>query len=53
MTESRVAPAARDIWQHLMEEGPNADAMALELIQDAGLPPDMGRRVPAGFAAND
>jgi hypothetical protein len=53
VTESRVAPAVRDIWQHLMDAGPNADAMAQELIQDAGLPADMGRRVPAGFAAED
>jgi hypothetical protein len=53
VTETRVAPAVRDIWQHLMEAGPNADSMAQELIQDAGLPADMGRRVPAGFALKD
>ena len=53
VTESRVAPAVRDIWQHLMDAGPNADAMAQDLMQDAGLPADMGRRVPAGFAVDD
>ena len=53
VTESRVAPAVRDIWQHLMDAGPNADSMAQDLIVDAGLPGDMGRRVPAGFAVED
>jgi hypothetical protein len=53
VTESRVAPAVRDIWQHLMDAGPNADAMAQELIHDTGLPADRGRRIPAGFAAEE
>lgn len=53
VTETRVATAVRDIWQHLMDAGPNADSMAQELMQDAGLPADMGRRVPAGFAVED
>lgn len=48
--ESRVAPAVREIWQHLVDAGPNADSMAEDLIQEAGLPADNGRRVPAGFA---
>lgn len=48
--ESRVAPAVREIWQHLLDAGPNADSMAEDLIQEAGLPADKGRRVPAGFA---
>ncbi|WP_103170991.1 hypothetical protein [Paracoccus sp. SY] len=53
VTETRVAPAVRDIWQHLMDAGRYADSMAQELMQDAGLPADMGRRVPAGFAIKD
>lgn len=50
VTESRAVPAVRELWQHLMAAGPNADSMAEELIQEAGLPADEGRRVPAGFA---
>ena len=53
VTETRAAPAVQDIWQHLVDAGPNADAMAQDLIQDAGLPADRGRRVPAGFAAEE
>lgn len=53
VTETRVAPAVRDIWQHLMDAGPNADSMAQELIQDAGLPADRGRRIPTGFAVKE
>lgn len=53
VTEPRIAPAVREIWQHLMQAGQNADGMALDLITEAGLPPDDGRRVPAGFAVED
>ncbi|MCZ0964328.1 hypothetical protein [Paracoccus benzoatiresistens] len=53
VTETRVAPAVRDIWQHLMDAGPNADFMVRELIQDAGLPADKGRRVPVGFEVKE
>lgn len=49
LNESRVAPAVRDIWQHLMDAGPNADPMAEEMILDAGLPMDNRRRVPDGL----
>ncbi len=49
VTEPRIAPAVRDIWQHLMNAGPNADAMVADLLQDAGLPLDQGKRVPDGF----
>jgi hypothetical protein len=48
--EPRVAPAAREIWQHLDQAGQNADAMALDLLQEAGLPADLGRPLPKGFA---
>lgn len=49
VTEPRVAPAARDIWQQILGAGPNADSMAQDLLQDAGLPVDELRRVPKGF----
>lgn len=51
VTESRAVPAVKDVWLHLTGAGPNADAMAEDLIRDAGLPADEGRRVPAGFAS--
>ncbi len=53
VTEPRIAPAVRDIWQHLMNAGSNADAMARDLMQDAGLPIDQDRRAPTGFSVVD
>jgi hypothetical protein len=53
VTEPRVTPAVQDIWQHVLKAGPNADAMAQDLISEAGLPMDEGRRVPDGFAIED
>lgn len=53
VTEPKIAPATRDIWQHLLAAGPNADAMAQDLLQDAGLPLDQGFRIPKGFSAHD
>lgn len=53
VTEPRVAPAVRHIWQQLLDAGPNADSMAQDLIQEAGLPADEGPCVPAGFASRD
>ncbi len=47
--EPRITPAVREIWHLLSEAGPNADAMADDLLQDAGLPPRQGRLVPQGF----
>ena len=49
--EPCIIPAVREIWQHLAQAGQNADAMALDLLQDAGLPPDQGRCIPKGFEA--
>lgn len=51
--ETRVVPAACEIWQHLTDAGPNADSMAEDLIREAGLTPDEDRRVPNGFALED
>lgn len=53
VTEPRLVPAVRDLWQLLMKAGPNADAMAEELLQDAGLPAEQNRRIPTGFQADD
>ena len=53
VTEPRIAPAARDIWQHILTVGPNADAMADDLLQGAGLSDDQVRRGPKGFGVSD
>lgn len=53
VTEPRVAPAVREIWQHLLDAGPNADSMAHDLMQEADLQSDKGRRAPRGFAGTD
>ena len=49
VTEPRVAPAARNIWQQILKAGPNALSMAQDLLHDAGLPAEEDRRVPTGF----
>lgn len=51
LAEPRIAPAVRQIWQALIDTGPNAAAMADDLLQDAGLPHNNSRRIPTGFAA--
>lgn len=53
VTEPRIVPAVRDIWHQILNAGPNADAMADELSQDAGLSGDSGRRAPSGFGIED
>ena len=53
VTEPRIAPAVRDIWRQLSQAGLNADAMAEDLLQDAGLQMDHSRRVPKGFRVED
>ncbi len=50
ITELRIAPAVRDIWHHILAAGPNSDAMASDLLHDAGLPTNSDRRLPKGFA---
>lgn len=49
LSEPRIAPPVRDIWQQILKVGPNADAMAQDMLQDAGLPDEAGRRAPKGF----
>ena len=43
----------REIWRQLSQVGPNADAMADDLLQDAGLPVVSNRSVPKGFDSAD
>ncbi|MDB5664867.1 hypothetical protein [Cypionkella sp.] len=53
VTEPRITPAVRQIWQDILAAGPNVEAMAHDLMQDAGLPLDEGRRIPLGFRVED
>jgi hypothetical protein len=53
VTEPRIAPAVRDIWAQLSKASTNADAMAEDMLQDAGLPTDCSRSIPNGFASQD
>ena len=53
VTEPRIAAAVREIWQRLLATGPNADAMAQDLLQDAGLRLDQGRTIPKGFLVEE
>lgn len=49
--EPRIAPAVKAIWQQLLATGPNAVAMAKDLLQDAELATDAPLRAPKGFDA--
>jgi hypothetical protein len=53
VTEPRIAPPAREIWRHLSQAGTNADAMAEDQLQDAGLQMGHGRCVPKGFEVGE
>lgn len=53
VTEPRIAPAVREIWQSLLAAGPNAAAMTADLLADAGLTGDPARMIPKGFDTDD
>ena len=53
VTEPRIAPAVREIWQLLLAAGPNVDAMTQDLLQDAGLSFDQNLHIPKGFSLED
>ena len=53
VTEPRVAPAVCAIWRQIMKAGPNAASMAQDLLEEAGLPGDVPRRIPKGFDMGD
>ena len=53
MTEPRIAPVVRAIWQLIMNEGPNADAIAQDQMQNAGLSVVDGRQAPIGFGVDN
>ena len=53
LTEPRIVPAVREIWQHILNAGSNADSMARDLMHEAGLVSGEARRAPKGFGVND
>lgn len=53
VSQPRIVPPVREIWQLIVNAGPNAGPMAQELMQDAGLPVEQTRRVPSGFDVDD
>jgi len=50
VTEPRISRPAHDIWQMILNAGPNADTMATDLMSEAGLPAVLVRQAPTGFA---
>ena len=53
LSEPQMLSAVRAIWQHVRNAPLNADSMAQDLIEDAGLTYVPGRRVPDGFGPDD
>lgn len=49
VTEPRIAPPVRAIWQALAAAGPNAAPMAADLIAEAGLTGAPRLSIPVGF----
>lgn len=50
VAEPRIAPAVREIWQHILNASSNADAMAQDMADEAGLVITTDRKAPQGFA---
>ncbi|CAN1563126.1 hypothetical protein MCELHM10_02759 [Paracoccaceae bacterium] len=50
LQEPRIARPVHDIWQMLLDAGPNADTMATDLMAEAGLPAVLVRKAPTGLA---
>lgn len=53
VTEPRILPPVREIWQMILNAGPNAEGMAADLVAEAGLSALPVRQVPAGFVPDD
>lgn len=53
VTEPRLLPPVRDIWQMILAAGPNAEDMARDLAAEAGLSSHPIPQAPAGFAPDD
>lgn len=53
VTEPRILPPVREIWQMILDAGPNAEGMAGDLLAEAGLSDPPLCKAPAGFAPDD
>lgn len=49
LTEPRIARPVHEIWQLILNAGPNADTMATDLMAEAGLAAALVRKAPAGI----
>lgn len=49
LTEPRIARPVHEIWQLILNAGPNADTIATDLMAEAGLPASLVRKAPAGI----
>jgi len=52
VAEPRIAPVVRDIWQLILNAGPNAVAMAQDQMQEAGIAVLDGFQAPIGFGVD-
>lgn len=50
LQEPRIAHPVHDIWKMVLNAEPNADAMATDLMAEAGLPAVLVRKAPTGIA---
>ena len=53
VTEPRLLPPVREIWQQVRDAGPNATGMLQDLLQAEGLPDAPLGRMPDGFGIAD
>ncbi|QCO57845.1 hypothetical protein EOK75_19525 (plasmid) [Pseudorhodobacter turbinis] len=53
VSEPRIVSDVCDIWRQIVNAGPNAESMAVDLLQDAGLPVDLDVRAPKGFGTKE
>lgn len=53
VTEPRILPPVREIWQMILDAGPNAESMAGDLLAEAGLPRQPRVVAPTGFGPDD
>lgn len=52
VTEPRIGPVVRRIWQLILNAGPNADAMAQDQLREAGFSMVNGVQTPIGFGVD-
>lgn len=53
VTEPCILPPVREIWQMILDAGPNAEGMANDFAAEAGLLVQPIRQAPIGFSPDD